>query len=110
MKNINDEDIENLLVGALKKEPEVSLPFGFAAMVTKKVYAKPIGFGSYVMALFVGCLVIVMVGLAFFLYYPELTNPIFSFLISVKYIIISVVAIFLIIEYFDQRFIKKAYH
>lgn len=109
MKKINDDELEKLLADALKKEPETSLPFGFAAMVAKKAQAKPFGFASVVMALLTSVVVIVLVGFAVFLYFPDMIRPVFSFLLSIRYIIISIVLTYLVIEYLDQRFIKKDY-
>ncbi|TDQ09255.1 hypothetical protein [Pedobacter metabolipauper] len=104
-----DKDIHTYtrLFEVLKKEPEISLPFGFAGRVTRIAYASPGGFKSQILAVAVAIAISMISCLALYRFQTELTLRLFSFLFSVKYIIAAVIAGFLIIQYLDQKFVKK---
>lgn len=107
--NKKDQHLEELLSAALKSEPVNSLPYGFAAMVTRKVFAqkvKPIGIKTYGF-LFIAILGILGVSLALLSFInPELTVSLFTMIKGGKYILGFAVVSFFIIEYVDQKWVR----
>lgn len=105
----NDQHLEELLSAALKSEPVNSLPYGFAAMVTRKVFAqkiKPIGIRTYGL-LFIAILGVLGVSLALLSFVnPELTVNLFAVIKGGKYILGFIIVSFFLIEYVDQKWVR----
>lgn len=102
----DQEEIELLLLKALKKEPIVGLPLGFAAMVTRKVLAKPDTFRISIMAVFLGLLVSTGAFFCLLRIIPNLEIQIFRLLYEGKFIIGTIIAGFLMVQYLERRFVK----
>jgi hypothetical protein len=107
MKKLSDEKIEELLFEALKKEPEVGLPLSFAATLSKKIHARPEGFTVRMLAVFAAIVILITVSFILFVFDSETIRPLLYFIASTKYILISIIAGYLMIEYLDQKFVKK---
>ena len=107
-KEMTDQEIEALLVDALKKEPEMSLPYGFAAIVTRKVFVQANVFGSYIKALLLAVGISVLAGSALFLYRPVLINPLISVLVDMRYVLIFILIVVCLIQYIDQKVVHKS--
>nr|WP_157247186.1 hypothetical protein [Pedobacter panaciterrae] len=104
-----DETLDELLTAALKSEPVKSLPYGFAAIITRKAFAqnvRPIGIKTYGLVLIVtlGILAFSLTLLRFI--NPELTASIFEVIKSARYILGFSVASFFLIEYVDQKWVR----
>jgi hypothetical protein len=106
-KTMTDQEIDAILVDALKKEPEISLPYGFAAIVTRKIFVQTNVFGIYVRALLLAVGISILVGVALFLYRPALINPLISILVEMKYVLVFILAVVCLIQYMDQKVVHK---
>ncbi|MFC6099218.1 hypothetical protein [Olivibacter domesticus] len=104
---MTDQEIEAVLVEALKKEPEISLPYGFAAIVTRKVFIQTNLFGIYVKALLLAIGIGALAGIALFLYRPNLMNPLISTLIDMKYVVLFILVVVCLIQYIDQKVVHR---
>ncbi len=109
MKNFEEEDIDGLLTGALKKEPDLDLPHGFAAITARKVNeASKSDFKTYLLAtLCVIIIALVVVGMLT-LSKSQAAVQLLAFLSHFKYIIGSVVAVVLGIEFLDQKLTRSS--
>nr|WP_294873181.1 hypothetical protein [uncultured Pedobacter sp.] len=106
-----DQKLEELLATALKSEPVSSLPYGFAAMVTRNVFAqkvKPFGVKTYVLVFMVilGIVAFSLVLLSFF--NPQLTASLLSMIKLGRYILAFIVLSFFLIEYIDQKWVRAS--
>lgn len=106
-----DQKLEELLATALKSEPVSSLPYGFAAMVTRKVFAqkvKPLGIKTYVFV-FMAILGIVAFSLTLLSFFnPQLTVSLLSVIKLGRYILGFIVLSFFLIEYIDQKWVRAS--
>jgi hypothetical protein len=106
-----DQKLDDLLVTALKSEPVSSLPYGFAAMVTRKVFAqtvKPFGIKTYVLV-FMAILGIVAFSLTLLSFFnPQLTVSLLSMIKLGRYILGFIVLSFFLIEYIDQKWVRAS--
>ncbi|WP_152542301.1 hypothetical protein [Pedobacter sp. V48] len=104
-----DQKLEELLTTALKSEPVSSLPYGFAAMVTRNVFTqkvKPFGIKTYVLV-FMVILGIVAFSLALLsLFNPQLAESLLSMIKLGRYILGFIVLSFFLIEYIDQKWVR----
>ena len=104
-----DEVLEALLTAALKSESVHGLPYGFAAMVTRKAFAqknKYFAVKTYALVLLAVIVISALLLALLSLISPELTAALFSVLKSAKYIIGFTVASFFLIEYADHRWVR----
>jgi hypothetical protein len=104
-----DQNLDELLTAALKNEPVKSLPYGFATMVTRKVFAqkvRPFGIKTYVFVLVVtlGIVAFLLTLLTFI--NPELTVSLFEVIKPARYILGFIVASFFLVEYVDQKWVR----
>lgn len=106
---ITDQEIDAILVDALKKEPEISLPYGFAAIVTRKIFVQTNVFGIYVRALLLAVGISILAGVALFLYRPALISPLISILAERKYVLIFILIAVCLIQYIDQKLVHKSF-
>jgi len=107
-----DIHLYNKLFAALKKEPEISLPFGFAAFMTNKIKAQQIkqtSFKSYVIAFATTGLILIASCMFLFVFQTALVLQLYAFLFSVKYILVTAILAFLMVQYLDQKFVKKRF-
>jgi hypothetical protein len=105
---ITDQEIDAMLVDALKKEPKISLPYGFAAIVTRKIFIQTNVFGIYVRALLLAVGISILVGVPLFLYRPALISPLISVLVERKYVLIFILIVVCLIQYIDQKVVHKS--
>ena len=105
MNEMSDQNnLENQLVRALQKEPQTSLPMGFAARVTRTVFTpKPRPLSHSVIALFCGLLVSILSCLTLFFIKPSLAYHVFHLLNTGKYVILTVIAGLLMIQYLERQ-------
>lgn len=108
MNEMSDQnDLENLLVTALKKEPQTSLSLGFAARVTRTVFTlKPRPFCHSVVALFCGLLVSVLSCLTLFVIKPSVAYQVFNLLNAGKFVIMTVIVGLLMIQYLERWLLR----
>lgn len=107
MKEQNE--LEDLLIKALKKEPETSLPLGFAAIVTRTVFTpKEATFRHSIVALFYGLLISIISCSFLFLIKPSLGHQVFNLLNTGRFVIVTLIVGLLMIQYLDRRFVKTA--
>ncbi|PJJ79346.1 hypothetical protein [Mucilaginibacter auburnensis] len=104
MKNFEEEDIDALLTGALKKEPDLDLPHGFAVITARKVNRRGKSeFKTYLLA-WLSVIVIASIAVCMLtLSKSEAAVQLLAFLSRFKYIIGSVIFVVLGIEFLDQK-------
>jgi len=94
-----------LLFAALNKEPERSLPYDFAAKVTRKITAQQkqsneLKYNIVALGVFIGLMVLACAILTF---YGSVTwRDVFKY----KWIFLLLPLIFTLIQYFDQKLVK----
>nr|WP_294794245.1 hypothetical protein [uncultured Mucilaginibacter sp.] len=109
MKNLKEDDIDAILLTALKKEPELDLPHGFAAITARKTSrAKTLGFTTYALALVAVIVAASVIVCMLKLSKTDTSNQLLSFLSHFKYLIASVLLVGLAIEYLDQKLVRPS--
>ncbi|GAA4800921.1 hypothetical protein GCM10023231_32120 [Olivibacter ginsenosidimutans] len=99
----NPIDINALLETALRREPDTSLPYGFARTVARKAFAQRARFIGYIKSLGIGvCLGVVML-MVLYLFTPTFGKQIMGLLFHWKYTVIFIVSVVTIIQYFDYK-------
>ncbi|WP_276090333.1 hypothetical protein [Pedobacter sp. JY14-1] len=106
MSDMKNEELDRLLMQALKEEPKVDLPLGFPAMVTRHVFARSRQFKASVAAVAWGLLTGCLVFIGLFILNASLAEQLLRILYSGKFVLLTVVVAFLGVQYLDQRFVK----
>lgn len=108
MKNLKEYDIDALLLTALKKEPEIDLPHGFATVTARKLRSKPVSAAkTYGLAILATVVAIAVVAGMLQLSQSESSIQLLSVLFHFKYIIAFVILAGLSIEYLDQTLVRS---
>jgi hypothetical protein len=109
MKNLKEDDIDALLSIALKKEPQLDLPHGFAAITARKTKrTKTSGFTTYALAVLAVAVATSVIVCMLKLSKTDSSTQLLSFLSHFKYLIVSVLLVGLVIEYLDQKLVRSS--
>jgi hypothetical protein len=106
-ENKNYDAIDELLLKALKTEPDTDLPLGFAAIVTRKAFAsKKTPFRNSLQAILCGLLIGLLACLALYLLDTNIGSRVFGLLYAGKFIIATAAVAFLIIQYLESKLVQ----
>jgi len=103
MKEEKDSHLDALLEAALKREPQVSLPYGFATVVARKVFAQRSRFIGYMKSLGLGVLLGAVMLLALYVLAPVFGTQIMELLFNWKYTMIFILSVVTMIQYLDYK-------
>lgn len=103
MKEEKDSHLDALLEAALKEEPQVSLPYGFARMVVRKACVPRRRFIGYMKSLGLGLLLGAAMLLALSVLAPTFGKQIMELLFDWKYTMIFILGVITLIQYLDYK-------